>query len=118
MSNTEEFNAKLKRFIISGLRKLSYRWGERYQCLKDARVGDSYKCAKCKKTFSRKDIQIDHIQPVVDPATGFSTWDEYITRLFSYRTNFQVLCKPCHKIKTASERVVRKIVKEKKGKKK
>lgn len=46
---------------------------------------------------------MDHIIPVVG-ADGFTTWDDYIERMFVDREGFQVLCKACHKIKTDEEK--------------
>jgi len=48
-------------------------------------------------------VQVDHIIPVIDPATGFTTWDAFIERLFCDRDNLQVLCTSCHDIKTKEE---------------
>jgi 5-methylcytosine-specific restriction endonuclease McrA len=64
-----------------------------------------YKCAACKKDYVSKDVQVDHVNPVVDPATGFVSWDVYIDRLFCEGENLQVLCSTCHKKKTAEEKV-------------
>jgi ribosomal protein L44E len=64
-----------------------------------------YKCAACKKHHVAKDVQVDHIHPVVDPTTGFVSWDVYIDRLFCESYNLQVLCSTCHKKKTAGEKI-------------
>ena len=50
-----------------------------------------------------KEIEVDHIEPVVDPDVGFTTWDDFIERLFVEEDKLQVLCKDCHKKKTAEE---------------
>ena len=55
-----------------------------------------------------KDVQVDHVAPVVDPKRGFKGWDEYISRLYCESDNLQVLCIPCHKKKTEKERKKRK----------
>jgi hypothetical protein len=44
----------------------------------------------------------------VDPKKGFVGWDVYIDRMFCEIENLQVLCKPCHKIKTDQEKLERK----------
>jgi 5-methylcytosine-specific restriction endonuclease McrA len=67
-----------------------------------------YKCAECKQLFVVTDVQVDHINPVVDPKKGFTTWDNFIDRMFCEMKNLQVLCKPCHKIKTDQEKLERK----------
>lgn len=67
-----------------------------------------YKCAKCEKAFDRQAVQVDHISPVV-PVTGFDTWDGYISRLFCPSEGLQILCKPCHKKKSAIENKERRL---------
>lgn len=67
-----------------------------------------YTCAECKYEFPAKEVQVDHISPVVVPSEGFVSWDKFITRLFCDKQNLQVLCKPCHKNKTAEEKKARK----------
>jgi len=67
-----------------------------------------YKCAACKKHFVAADVQVDHIEPVVDPKKGFISWDVFIERMFVEIEKLQVLCKPCHKIKTDEEKLQRK----------
>jgi hypothetical protein len=53
-------------------------------------------------------IYIDHITPVVDPATGRRSWDEYIQRLlYCGQAGLQRLCATCHGKKTAEERAIR-----------
>ena len=90
------------------------RWPPKYEALaaaktekkinhKSKRLAQHYQCALCKEEFTQKDVQVDHKKPVV-PKTGFTTWDTYIKRLFCDVKNLQVLCKPCHKIKTKEER--------------
>lgn len=106
--------ARIHSFIVSGLRAASRRWPPKYETLAEAAVGiktnvktgrlaKHYKCAHCKGEFPGSEIDIDHTIPVVDPATGFTTWDSFINRLFCPKENFAALCKPCHKIKTKME---------------
>jgi len=63
-----------------------------------------YKCAACKGEYPESDVQVDHIEPVGKepgwpPGTGRS-WDEWLTGLWSHRSNLQVLCRIDHRIKT------------------
>ena len=74
---------------------------------KTGRKAKHYKCAMCGNLFVAKDVEVDHVTPVVDPATGFTTWDEFIKRLYCSTENLQVLDKECHKEKSASERALR-----------
>lgn len=73
----------------------------------------------CKDMYKNNEIVLDHIKPVVDPKTGFTTWDDYIDRMFPEKEGFQVLCSGCHDIKTELEDEMRKhFNKERKGKNK
>jgi 5-methylcytosine-specific restriction endonuclease McrA len=107
--------ARLKNFIISALRSASNRYPPKYECLNAAKVGkkvnkatgrlaEHYKCAACKKHFVAKEIQVDHIEPVVNPLTGFIDWNTFVARMFCPITNLQVLCKECHKVKSDKEK--------------
>lgn len=66
-------------------------------------MAQHYKCNACKKDFPLTGIQVDHINPVVDPAMGFVDWNTYISRMFCDEGNLQVLCRPCHSKKSKKE---------------
>ncbi len=111
--------ARFKSFVTSALRAASRRWPPKYKALKEAFAGKQvnaktgklamhYKCAECKKLYVATDVQVDHIKPVVDPKKGFVSWDSFIDRMFCEIENLQVMCKPCHKIKTDQEKLERK----------
>lgn len=111
--------ARFRSFVTSALRAASRRYPPKYKALKEAFAGRKvnaktgkqamhYTCAKCSKHFVATDVQVDHIHPVVDPKKGFTTWDNFIERMFCEIENLQVLCKPCHKIKTDQEKLERK----------
>lgn len=108
-------------YLISAARKI-WRWGpERKAAIAAAMVGkDLIKCAHCKKLLSAKAkvkkrhlYAVDHIEPIVpvdrlsptlEPTPGCSAslnWDDYLRRMM-YGA-LQILCHPCHKIKTAGE---------------
>ncbi len=109
----------LKNFIIGALRKATYKWKPRTEALKKARISRGvYKCNICAEEFKRKEIQVDHIIPVVDVKEGFVDWNTYIPRMFPEEGGFQVICKPCHTIKTTEEKGLRKKHRTKKKKKK
>lgn len=93
-----------KSYLISALRRASYRSPIRNEVLKNARQArNSYKCNGCGHTqYTRKEVAVDHIHPIV-PITGWDTWDGFISRLFCDVTELQVLCKPCHNYKTKEE---------------
>ena len=109
--------ARYRSFIMSALRRA--QWPVKYAAIKTAYKGDGinpatgrkcklHECQRCKKLFPAKDVRADHIKPIV-PVTGFDTWDKTIERLFCEIGGFQVLCVPCHKIKTDEENRQRKI---------
>lgn len=53
-------------------------------------------------------MNVDHIKPAVDPKKGFTTWDDFINRLYCEKDNLQAICVGCHKIKTTEEKQIRK----------
>lgn len=118
-------------FITNALRAATRKWPPKYETLNDAktekkinprtkRLGQHYLCAACQQDFPSKDVQVDHISPVVDPSRGFENWDVFIERLFCDRDNLQVLCTACHKLKSDNEGKIRKkkIVRKRVAKKK
>lgn len=106
--------ARKRAFIIASLRNGSRRWPPRYETLnaaktskkinkKTKRLAQHYLCAICEDEFPATQVQVDHIKPVVDPKKGFKDWNTFIKRLFCPADNLQVVCKPCHKVKTKEE---------------
>lgn len=97
-----------KRFAIQALRRASYRWPGRGKAAKRSHKGrNEWECETCKGLFPQKETVMDHVIPVVDPAKGFSGFDEYIDRMFCDESNFSRKCKACHAIKTEEENKVR-----------
>ena len=103
--------ARYNSFIKSALR--GARWPVKYECIKSAFVEHGinpktgrkcklHKCVECKQLFPQNQMQADHIEPII-PVTGFTTWDDFISRLFCEIEGFQAICKDCHKIKTKKE---------------
>ena len=91
-------------FIRSALRSAFMKWGPKHQAKLNAKQGyNSYLCAACDETFGSKDIEVDHITP----AGSLKTYDDlpgFVERMFCEVEGFQVLCKPCHQLKTNDER--------------
>lgn len=113
-------DARFKGFIVSALRSASQRWGPKHEALKAARRGRNlYKCGGCGtvgpktlppeagKKRRRNNAVADHIDPIV-PVTGFTTWDDFIERLFCEKEGYQILCWSCNKSKTEEENNERK----------
>ena len=106
--------ARYKSFIKSALRSAQRRWAPLNEVKKAARVSRGlYLCNMCKETVPPtikdgrkrvKNIAVDHISPIINPETGFTTWDECIENMFCERDNLQLLCKACHDKKSAEER--------------
>jgi 5-methylcytosine-specific restriction endonuclease McrA len=78
-----------------------------------------YTCAICKQLFSQKNVQVDHLTPVVPlwkPEASMS-YDEIVRGVFCALDNLQVICSTpmkrnngimsCHKLKTDEENFIR-----------
>ena len=121
--------AKFKSFVKGNLRRTTMKWAPIGQALKAARTRRGfYHCAGCEQEVPnsvavegsrrrQKNVHVDHINPVIDPAVGWTTWDDCINRMFSEIDNLQVLCGDCHTVKTNEEKQVAKErrAKEKQG---
>ena len=111
--------ARYNSFIKSALRQATRRWAPIQHAKKDAwRARGLYECSGCNKIVPLtipgekkrlKNVIVDHINPIIDPAVGFTTWDECIERMFCEKDNLQVLCKVCHDAKSAEEKEIAKI---------
>ena len=115
-NNGQWTQARFNSFIKSLLRKGTQRWGPKNTALQKARVSKGvYRCAGCLEEVPvtvkvdgkrKRNVFVDHINPVVNPAWGFLSWDDYIESMFCEEDGFQVLCDQCHKIKTSEERQI------------
>lgn len=122
-----------KSWVTSQLRRMSIRWPPRGRVLKASRrelprkikkdgtpykkPNYEYQCNKCKGWFRSSDTVMDHIEPVVNPAdTTIKTEEEFIGKfvvsLLCYEDGWQILCNPCHDVKTENENNLRKLVKK------
>ena len=115
---TEWTEGRKRSFIVSVLRSGTRRWPPKFLTLNEAktekkinvktgRLAQHYLCAGCDNYFPAKDINVDHIIPVVGPE-GFVNWDTYIERMYCDKENFQILCTNCHTEKSMGERQSRK----------
>lgn len=78
-----------------------------------------YTCAICKGLFSQKNVQVDHISPVVPlwKAEADMSYDDIVRGVFCELDNLQVICSTpmkknngnpsCHKLKTDEENFIR-----------
>ena len=109
-------------FVKGHLRRASRFWKPISETIKNARVRKGvYLCNGCKQEVPAsivvdgkrvKGVLCDHIQPVVDPTTGFSGWDSFVNNLFCEEDNLQLLCRSCHDLKSQNERAIRSNKKE------
>jgi len=61
-----------------------------------------FQCNHCKEWFPDKEVQVDHIEPVGTLKCA-EDLPKFLEQLAS-EDGYQVLCKPCHQIKTNEER--------------
>jgi len=66
-----------------------------------------FQCNGCKKFYPKQEVQVDHIESVVDVKEGFQDYNTYISRLYCDVSGLQTLCKPCHLVKTKAENSLR-----------
>lgn len=104
--------ARFWAFIRSGLRAKWVRWPPRYEALRNARRAVKgqrhkweHKCAKCKKWYKQKDVQVDHITPV-GTLKRYADLDGFVRRLFVPASALRILCKSCHNKITQKARAV------------
>lgn len=103
----ESFNKFRYNFAMQSLRRATYRWPFGHMAMKRQHVERGfYSCESCKQSFGPKEINKDHIEPVI-PVTGFKSWDETIERMFAKSTGYQILCINCHDAKTLVENQMR-----------
>jgi 5-methylcytosine-specific restriction endonuclease McrA len=106
---------RFKSFLMSILRRASRFWKPSDLCIEKTRLSRGvHVCPECKKTCKRKDMKKDHIDPVI-PVTGFTNWDDIISRLFVKQEGWQALCVDCHDKKTKEENEKRKALKKEKA---
>lgn len=72
------------------------------------RIKKEYRCAKCENWFIRTQVEIDHIEE----AGSLRSYEDivpFIQRLTKEETNgYQILCKPCHLLKSKQFRDLKK----------
>lgn len=110
--------ARFNSFIKSLLRQGTRKWGPIQEVKKEARTRRGfYRCAGCKQevpatiSIDGKRVNnavVDHRNPIVDPAVGFTTWDDVIERMFVEKEELDLLCHECHTAKSMEERRIAK----------
>lgn len=100
-------------FIRGALRRAAVKYPAKGAVKKEARRAKpkgapgrhrfEYQCNHCNEWFKDSDTQVDHIVP----AGSLLSYDHlpgFVERLFCEPDGLQVLCKPCHQVKTNDER--------------
>lgn len=92
-------------FAKAALRRASVYWYALKEAMDSAKVSRGiWKCAHCNEHFKKHEVQRDHIQPVVSVnADKVNDMNSYVETLFCDPSNIQILCKPCHALKTSIE---------------
>lgn len=96
--------------VIAGIRKIWLQSPMRRIALSEAAVRgvklkkdgtpakiktiEGYRCAVCKKTFTKKEVTVHHI---VDVRRRGWDWNWLVEKMFCDSDGLQVLCKECHK---------------------
>lgn len=107
--NEEAFKKFRDQFVMRQLRLATYRWPYGHMAMQRASIERGFKkCESCQGTFASKEVQKDHIVPVIDVQRGFTSWDDVINRLFIKSNDYQILCLSCHTNKTNIENEMRK----------
>jgi 5-methylcytosine-specific restriction endonuclease McrA len=66
-----------------------------------------YNCVACNDWFPDKEVQVDHIIPA-GSLKSYEDLPRFCENLFCESKNLQIMCKPCHQVKTNEERKARK----------
>jgi 5-methylcytosine-specific restriction endonuclease McrA len=99
---------ELEKWILKYLlSRLTQMWGwhvERRAVLDAARVGfDKWRCAECGKVCGRTEREVDHVIARGPRPKTLKEFEPYVRATLCSRENLRVLCKPCHKVKTAAD---------------
>ena len=112
-NNPKWTEARFFSFIRSSLRSAFRKWGPKYEVLNDAKrpaeyewwnaegnrqlnVQWEYKCAGCGEWFMRKEVEVDHIEPV-GSLQDFDDLPGFTERMFTSKDGLRVLCYQCHR---------------------
>lgn len=105
--DNEAFEKHRFNYVKNALRIATYKWPYFSMAMTRQRLERGlYQCESCKGSFGPKEINRDHIEPVV-AVTGWTNWEEYIKRLFVKSDGIQILCITCHETKTMTENQMR-----------
>ena len=104
-----QYFSKIRSILRSGFRywkpmQLALEKASRPSQSLNKRIKKEYQCKKCSLWFKRADCEIDHVQE----CGSLQTYEDivpFIQRLTKENIDaYQILCKPCHKLKTEAFR--------------
>jgi 5-methylcytosine-specific restriction endonuclease McrA len=102
--------AKYFGFIRNALRDAFRKYPVKHHAKNAAKEmtkkGVRYRCADCEELFASQEVHVDHIIPC-GSLKNYDDLPGFVERMFCEVDNFQVLCKPCHQIKTNAETTAR-----------
>lgn len=99
-------------WILSGLRKMTLRWAPQSTAVNrvrrpyegpDKRIKWEYQCSVCQGWYFRKQVEIDHTVPC-GGLKSFAQAGTWLERALVEADGYTILCSPCHKLKTDTER--------------
>ena len=98
-------------FIRSALRSATMRYPAKqkylHQACRPAPAGSRFKyvadCEICGEMVGKSKAEVDHINPA-GKLKSYADLEGFAERLFCSFKNFQILCPPCHEIKTLADR--------------
>ena len=108
-----QYFSKIRSILRSGFRywkpmQLALEAASRPSQSLNKRIKKEYQCNHCKKWYKRADVEIDHIEE----SGSLQKYEDivpFIQRLTKENiSSYDILCKPCHKIKTDNYRQLKK----------
>lgn len=113
-----------RKYLSNKIRQISIYWPYKNKAKNKAKVevligkyknGNpkykiKYKCDVCKNLFD--EIEMDHINPIVNTEEGFTNWSDYINNALCDESNYSAKCHECHLNKTTLENKKRKKLKK------
>jgi len=108
-----QYFSKIRSILRSGFRywkpmQLALEAASRPSQSLNKRIKKEYQCNHCKKWYKRADVEIDHIEEC-GSLQKYEDIVPFIQRLTKENiSSYDILCKPCHKIKTDNYRQLKK----------
>lgn len=126
--NNPRITAKERNLIKGAIRRAFSRSDLRRQTVEQSiidhtdasrpRVKSWGRCTACQIPIPKSYLIVDHISPVIPVDRSFEdmTIDEVVDRMWCLPSNLQIICEPCHLIKSKEENKIRRANKKEKNK--